>query len=171
MNGGWALDKSAVDPATGKRWNLNDPHVVRAAWRLLYKSKPQLLICSPPCTVFSQIQGLNEPVSLERWEEAISYIDLCVSMCRAQLRAGRHFVLPRRSTTPNTLSALQHHITCVGVHFTCLIVLLMHTFMHVCNLTLVCARTHLLLMRYLCSVFTRWTDFVCRLELFYMLFI
>ena len=36
---------------------------------------------------------MNEPISPERMAQAISYIELYISMCKAQMRSGRFFVL------------------------------------------------------------------------------
>ena len=92
LNGGWSLDVAAVDPTTGRTWDLRDPNVVKSAWRLYHKTHPKLLVCSPPCTLFSQIQSLNEPPSEERMSEALADLELCISMCRAQQKAGRYFL-------------------------------------------------------------------------------
>ena len=82
--GSWSLDIAAVDPHTSKKWDLQNPGDVKAAWNLFYRSKPELLVCSPPCTVFSTMQNLN--VTPERWAEAVAYVKLCVAMCKAQQR-------------------------------------------------------------------------------------
>ena len=34
-------------------------------------------MCSPPCTVFSEMNHLNPPAGPEKWAEAVSYIELC----------------------------------------------------------------------------------------------
>ena len=90
---GWSMDKLHIDCFSGKSWDLSNRDMVKSAWRLLYKTRPGLLILSPPCTVFSRMQNLNEPVSEERWNEGVSFINLCVAMCRYQLKHGRHFIL------------------------------------------------------------------------------
>ena len=90
--GGWALDRACVDPVTGRKWNFDDAGDVRAAWNLFYKTRPKLLVCSPPCTLFSQIQGLNGPPDPEKLRQAIQYLEICISMCKVQHRAGRKFI-------------------------------------------------------------------------------
>ena len=73
-------------------WELSDPKCVKAAWALFYRSKPQLLVCSPPCTVFSSMQNINGPIPEDRWREAVAFVELCVEMCKVQMKAGRMFV-------------------------------------------------------------------------------
>lgn len=46
---GFSLDLTHADPYTGKSWDLSNPDVVKSVWGLLYKSKPGLLVLSPPC--------------------------------------------------------------------------------------------------------------------------
>jgi len=92
MVGGWSMDISHIDPHTGRKWDLANPKDVQAAWNLFYRTKPRLLVCSPPCTLFSQMQSLNGPADPVEWEQAVRYLNLCVAMCKAQQRAGRHFM-------------------------------------------------------------------------------
>ena len=86
------MDNAFKDPVTGRVWDLSDPDTVKAAWRLYYKTRPKLLICSPPCTHFSQMQNINPPPSPEQMAQSIAYVELSVAMCKAQLKSGRHFV-------------------------------------------------------------------------------
>ena len=90
--GGWSLDCNHVDPTTGRKWDLSTERDINAAWKMFYRTKPRLLICSPPCTAFSQIQHLNPPVPHDVMKQAIAFVELSVAFCRAQMRAGRDFV-------------------------------------------------------------------------------
>ena len=53
----------------------------------------ELLVCSPPCTVFSTLQSMN-PGSMtpQKWEEAVTLVQFTIQMCRQQMALGRHFV-------------------------------------------------------------------------------
>ena len=46
LKGGWAMDRAFMDPTTGRKWDLSDPDCVKAAWRLYFRTKPKLLICT-----------------------------------------------------------------------------------------------------------------------------
>eukprot|EP00972_Heterocapsa_arctica_P080212 11823288-Heterocapsa_arctica.AAC.1 len=71
MRAGWALDFRTVDEQ-GRRWDFSVPERRREALRLLRSSKPRVLIGSPMCTAFSQIQALNrEKMGEEKWAEMI----------------------------------------------------------------------------------------------------
>ena len=72
------------------------------AWRLIRQTKPYMIIGSPPCTMFSQLQELNLHVHKgdeewlrefdRKWEQAAQHIDFCVRIYRLQLNEGRHFI-------------------------------------------------------------------------------
>ena len=55
---GWALDLNTVAP-DGCNWNFDDPGCRAKALALVKLHKPRLLILSPMCTWFSQIQNIN----------------------------------------------------------------------------------------------------------------
>ena len=52
------------------------------------------IICSPPCTPFSQLQTLNPKTaeSSRRWQEGVDHLEFIVSLYRKQVRAGRIFL-------------------------------------------------------------------------------
>ena len=56
---GWALDIAGADEYTGRTWDLRQKRAQDEAMRLLHRTKPYLLILSPPCTLFSQMQRRN----------------------------------------------------------------------------------------------------------------
>jgi len=93
FKGGWALDCAHTDPWTGRKWDLRDPMTQEAAKNLLRKTKPKLLIASPPCTLFSQMLNISGGVKdWGKFEEAVKMVEFAVEMCLMQHRAGRHFV-------------------------------------------------------------------------------
>ena len=59
MSGGWALDMTTTDDE-GKIWDFDDPKMRSKARKLVKESKPLLLIGSPECTAFSQLQYMNK---------------------------------------------------------------------------------------------------------------
>ena len=59
MMPGMALDLTTTN-STGEPWDFNDPARRDEAEKLLNEQRPQLLIGSPICTAFSNIQKFNE---------------------------------------------------------------------------------------------------------------
>ena len=58
---GFALDLSADDPVTGRKWDFSQAADREAARRLVIKMEPGLLIATPPCTWFSLLMRWNSP--------------------------------------------------------------------------------------------------------------
>ena len=56
---GIALDLTGTDEDDGLPWDFNDHRKREKAERLLDEQRPILLICSPMCTAFCNIQNLN----------------------------------------------------------------------------------------------------------------
>ena len=56
---GLALDLTTTN-SKGEPWDFNDPARRKEAEKLLDEQGPQLLIGSPMCTAFSNIQNLNK---------------------------------------------------------------------------------------------------------------
>ena len=48
LRGGWNISADQVCPVTGKTWDMLNPTEVKRVWSLLYKTKPKLLVVSPP---------------------------------------------------------------------------------------------------------------------------
>ena len=94
---------------TGKKWDLLDTVDQRRAWTLFHKTKPALLIASPPCTVFSILQRMNSQPGEEGYKRAVAMVELAVDMCIAQHKAGRLFVFEHPATASSwKLQCLQH---------------------------------------------------------------
>lgn len=72
------------------------------AWAIIKKTSPYLVIGSPPCTLFSQLQELNkhihrdDPVWLRKFEEAkaeaTSHLVFCAMIYQHRMKHGRHFL-------------------------------------------------------------------------------
>ena len=114
LRGGWALDIEHVCKITGKTWNCLEE--VDRAWRrrMVYRDRPKLLIVSPSCTLFSQLQnpspnGLPEKRCPEAWNQAKLMVEFAVELCLMQKRAGRAFVFehPRTATSWEVVQKLK----------------------------------------------------------------
>ena len=101
LRGGWSLDVNHEDPWTGRKWDLRDEKCKEAARSLLRRTRPKLLIASPPCTLFSLLQNLSGGVKDNvRMQEAIDMVDFAVELCIMQHRAGRKFVFEHPDIRP-----------------------------------------------------------------------
>ena len=94
---GWSLDLTVNDPETGKPWDLSDGKIRTKAVNLITEGKPFMLILSPMCTAFSQIQAINkerrDPAVVRReLDEAKDHIRWVMKLCALQARANRYFV-------------------------------------------------------------------------------
>ena len=85
----------SVDLLTG--WDLSTTKDSRRMWRMLQEEQPMLIVLSPPCTAFSNLQNLNYPrmekskaVALIR--TGLEHLRLAVAVARWQHREGRYFV-------------------------------------------------------------------------------
>ena len=56
---GLAMDLTCVDPDDGNPWDFNDEDKVRKARVLIHTPNPLLLIGSPTCSAFSQMNNIN----------------------------------------------------------------------------------------------------------------
>ena len=59
LKGGWSMDIRVEDPITGRRWDLSLGKDQNRAVMRVRKDKPQVLVVSPPCTLFSCLQNLS----------------------------------------------------------------------------------------------------------------
>ena len=81
-----------MDLTTG--WDFNRPSHRRAAERYVDQKKPLVIIGSPPCTPFSQLQAFS-PASENKerkWREGVRHMEFVVKLYRKQLEAGRIFI-------------------------------------------------------------------------------
>ena len=69
LKAGWALDLTTCDE-DGRPWNFDQVEMRNRAVRRLLKDEPTLLIGSPLCTAFGQMNNINdykmEPAEVER---------------------------------------------------------------------------------------------------------
>ena len=83
-------------------WDFTREADRRRAWKNIKETNPYVVIGSPPCTLFSNLQELNkyvhrdDPAWLSRFEEekkkASRHIEFCIQLYRHQLRQGIHFL-------------------------------------------------------------------------------
>ena len=82
----------AMDLTTG--WDFNKAEDRRRAEEYVDKEEPLVLIGSPPCVAFSQLQSLVEdsPRKEQQLREGIQHMQFMVSLYKKQVDAGRVFV-------------------------------------------------------------------------------
>ena len=90
MRGGFSLDLTAPAP-DGSVWDFSRHHCRRRALELVQSQRPYLLIGSPPCTAFSNLQTLNrcrpggnEKVDMQQ-RKATMNLAFCCILYRGQL--------------------------------------------------------------------------------------
>ena len=100
---GWSLDLTTNDPETGAPWDLGDGKVRSKVVKLIQEAKPYMIVCSPMCTAFSQIQALNverrDPAVVRRELEcAKDHVRWTMRICATQVREGRYFLFEHPKT-------------------------------------------------------------------------
>jgi hypothetical protein len=75
---------------------LSDKKVQSRVIKLINDTKPFCIVGSPPCTPFSQLQGLNkarrDPKIVEKeLNLGKLHMRFCIHIYRMQVKAGRHF--------------------------------------------------------------------------------
>ena len=96
LKGGWSPDLTTCDE-DGRAWDFNQPEMRNRAARKFIKDKPRLLIGSPICTPFSQINNINharmapEEVN-QRLDHGRTHLGFCMKFYDIQWREGRYFV-------------------------------------------------------------------------------
>ena len=96
LRAGWALDLTTCDD-DGGLWDFDQLEMRNRAIRKLLKDKPILLIRSPMCTAYSQMNNLNyykmDPLEVER---RVTYgrkhLEFCAKLYDLQWSAGRYFL-------------------------------------------------------------------------------
>ena len=94
---GWSLDLSTKDPSTGRPWDLSVKATQAKVKKMIIETEPYCIVGSPPCTAFSQLQGLNKAkrdpnVVRKEFRKAREHIRFCLEVYSLQMKAGRHFV-------------------------------------------------------------------------------
>ena len=97
LRGGFSLDLMAPDP-DGYTWDFSKSRCRIKARELLRFQKPYLLIGSPPCTAYSNLQIWNRrrPGGDAKVDEAQRrarvHLVFCCALYREQIAAGRYFL-------------------------------------------------------------------------------
>ena len=89
---------SSFDLRTG--WDLSNPHHQKMVLQTIMKESPKLLIGSPPCTLFSNLQNLNLAVQSEQWKhefyerrrKAEAHLVFCCKLYKLQRSLGRYYL-------------------------------------------------------------------------------
>ena len=91
-----AFDLRTAKP-TGEAWDFSKRGDRKMALEFVKEKKPSWIIGSPPCTAFSQLQGLNfckmDPSKVAQIiKEAKKHLHFVISLYHLQLSANRHFI-------------------------------------------------------------------------------
>ena len=107
----------SMDLATG--WDFSKAADRRRAIEQIKTQKPFVIVGSPPCTLFSILQGLNKHRLGKKWEEefeerkkgAIRHVEFCTELYRLQSAAGRYWVHehPESATSWSLKTMVQLH--------------------------------------------------------------
>ena len=100
---GWSLDMTTNDPETGTPWDLSDGKVRTKVLKLIMEGRPYMLVCSPMCTAFSQIQALNverrDPAIVRReLESAKDHVRWVMRLCAIQVRENWYLFIEHPKT-------------------------------------------------------------------------
>ena len=96
LRSGWALDVTTCDE-DGRPWGLDQFEMRNRAARTLLEDKPTLLIGSPMCTAFSQMNHINysrmDPMEVKRHKEyGRKHLEFCTRLYDMQWDTGRYFL-------------------------------------------------------------------------------
>ena len=102
---GLALDLTTTN-SRGEPWDFNDPARREEAEKLIEEQQPQLLIGSPMCTAFSNIQNLHKAkrdpqIVAAEIEKARVHLKWCCKLYQRQIDRGAYFLHehPRLATS------------------------------------------------------------------------
>ena len=82
---------------TGRPWDLSKRAVRERVRKLVDETRPFMLIGSPPCTMFCQLQNLSRnkqdpKVFAKKVTAAKEHIKFCLELYETQRNAGRYFL-------------------------------------------------------------------------------
>ena len=94
LRAGWALDITTTDQ-DGREWDFNQFEMRNRAIRKVLQDKPMVLIGSPMCIAFCQLNHINyAKMSAEEVERRMQYgrkhLEFCVKLYGIQCGAGRY---------------------------------------------------------------------------------
>ena len=99
LSAGYSLDIREVDDVTGRKWDFLNQRCRGELWQLLEVRPCQLLVLSPPCVIFSQLQQLRQsPMSAAERENGMEMLRVAMTACRRQWKAGRWFLFEHPAT-------------------------------------------------------------------------
>lgn len=96
IRAGWSLDITTTDD-DGNAWDFNKLAMRNKAVRKVLCDKPKLLIGSPICTPFSQMNNINharmsEEEIKQRMDYGRKHLEFCLKLYDIQWREGRYFL-------------------------------------------------------------------------------
>lgn len=118
------VDGKNFDIKEDARWDFCRGGSRQELRDIITHEPPNIIICSPPCTFFSILQGLSvrdETNAEYRRAKAVAilHINFCMELCRTQVKEGRYFVFEHpaeaRSRNMPTVQAMlqnEHTIVC-----------------------------------------------------------
>ena len=98
LKGGWSLDLTTADD-DGKLWNFSCKEMRDRARAKMRKDKPYLLVASPMCGPFSELQelfnypGMQKEEVRKKLEDGLEHVKFCLELCLEQHQHGRAFLL------------------------------------------------------------------------------
>lgn len=121
--GGWSFDLTTTDEY-GVPWDFSIRERREEAWKRITRDQLYMVIGSPPCTAWSQIQDYNWPTMSESQQKAIKdkariHLKFCAQIYKYQLDNGRYFLHehPRGAISwlePLVTSIMnEHRVVCV----------------------------------------------------------
>ena len=86
MAKGWSIDLREPDDVTGQRWGLSKKDHQRAILELIEKDFSYVVVLSPPCTIFSELQNLNpnkgNPDWMRQYNEGLEMLSFAMRVAR-----------------------------------------------------------------------------------------
>ena len=103
LKAGWSLHLTMRNPKDGQPWDLSKREVQDKVKGKVRRSKPFIVIGSPPCTAFSQLQGWNNhrrdpDVVKSELKAAKAHVNICFELYEGQRRNGRYLIHERPSS-------------------------------------------------------------------------
>ena len=94
---GISLDLTTTDPDDGKPWDFNDNAKRTKAMKMIKGKEAMLVVGSPMCKAFSQIQTMNKnKMGAEKWDqlqkEGRRHLEFCMELYTIQDVQGRYFL-------------------------------------------------------------------------------
>ncbi len=110
---GFALDLTTTDEK-GEPWDFTKPEKRYKAMQWVKQKAGLLLVVSPMCGPFSQMQAVNykridEKDIKRKLEDAMEHIKFAMQLCRIQERSGLYFLFehPRNASSWKTSSVIE----------------------------------------------------------------